>query len=190
MSPIYEFGHNKIRERMMQNDVTWIQRFLEGDEQALSAIFQNYKAPIYRFCLKMLCNSEAAKDAVQETFLRAIEKRNQLRDIEAFRPWLFSIARNYCLSQLRHSIAHRPREHDPVVHETTSATIEMQEGWQHLQRAINNLKPAYREVLLLREYDSLSYEEIAIITHSTMSAVKSKLFKARRQLYQELKPFF
>ncbi len=67
--------------------------------------------------------------------------------------------------------------------------MERQEESMLLMEAIMRLKPEYREVLLLREYEDLSYEEIAAIVGSTESAVKSRLFKARQQLHRVLKPY-
>jgi len=131
-----------------------------------------------------------AEDVTQETFLRIYENRERLLKSDAFKSWLFTIARNQCLNSIRksgRSVGLAPEEMERIeADETPVSRMEKSEQIQFVNRYLEMLKPEYREVIVLREYQNLSYEEIAAVTRSTMSAVKSRLFKARRQLGNHL----
>jgi RNA polymerase sigma-70 factor, ECF subfamily len=166
----------------MLDDLDQAAKFRAGDTEAFVALYHRHKKNIYAFCLRLLGNKEAAMDGVQEVFLRAFEKHQQLRDPARFKTWLFSIAHHYCLTRLRHKMPLweevKGRYAEPVAEQSDTSHEET----QVLQIALGRLKNDYREIVVLREYQHLSYEEIAEVTGSTISAIKSKLFKARRQL--------
>jgi RNA polymerase sigma-70 factor (ECF subfamily) len=170
------------------NDDQIIVNFLAGDRQAFHVLYNRHKKAIYGFCWRMLGDGELAKDGVQETFLRAFAKREQLREPRFFKTWLYSIAHRYCLSSKRHPL---PRW-EQLCHshpEPASPDSELDVlGVDLLTAALQRLKADYREVVVLREYDGLTYQEMAQVTGTTISAVKSKLFKARRQLLAILRP--
>lgn len=166
-----------------------IESFRSGDEFAFVGLYNRYKGPVYAFCYKMLLDSDAAKDVMQETFLRVYENRDRLMKSDAFKSWLFTIARNQCLNAIRRSGKHvsLPDAKDlPPVAETPFTRMEKSEQVRFVTRFLESLPPEYREVIVLREYQNLSYEEIAAVTRSTLSAVKSRLFKARRKLAQQM----
>ena len=171
-------------------DTAIIEAFQNGDEFAFVSIYNRYKGPVYAFCLKMLLNTELAQDVMQDTFLRVYENRDRLLNAGSFRAWLFTIARNQCLNQLRRNNAHVAYDVDITDSkqlrdrnkQSPAADLEKSEKIELVNRFLLELKPDYREVIVLREYQNLSYEEIAAITRSTLSAVKSRLFKARRKL--------
>jgi RNA polymerase sigma-70 factor, ECF subfamily len=170
------------------NDDQIIVDFIAGDRQAFIVLYNRYKIAIYGFCWRMLGDSDMAKDGVQETFLRAFTKREQLREPRFFKTWLYTIAHHYCLSSNRHPLPRweqlRHSHPEPVVPETEVDVL----GNGLLSSALQQLKAEYREVVVLREYDDLTYQEMAEVTGMTVSAVKSKLFKARRQLLTILRP--
>ena len=159
--------------------------FRDGDERAFAALFERFRRPVYTFALRMLGDADAARDLVQDVFVRVWERRAQLDRPESFRSWLFAVARNRCLSQLRRGRDQVPLDEAPEAALAIAASVDGPERDQDLallRRALAALKVEYREVLVLREYQGLSYAEIAAITDSTESAVKSRLFKARRAL--------
>ena len=171
-----------------------IEAFQAGDEFAFVSLYNRYKAPVYAFCLKMLLSRDAAQDVMQDTFLRVYENRDRLLNTGSFKAWLFTIARNQCLNQLRRGTRkvslgeeQQARVRVPLA-EMPGAHLEKSEQVALINHCLARLKPDYREVLVLREYQNLSYEEIAAITRSTVSAVKSRLFKARRKLAFFLEP--
>lgn len=178
---------------MQENDRHLIEEFQGGDEFAFVSLYNRYKGPVFAFCYKMLGDRELARDVMQETFLRVYENRDRLSNAVAFKSWLFTIARNQCLNQIRRHRREVPLEEERDVPggrgETPISELEKSERVALVTRHINELKPDYREVIVLREYQNLSYEEIAAITRSTISAVKSRLFKARRKLGIMMAPF-
>lgn len=178
---------------MYQEDRGLIEAFQEGDEFAFVSLYNRYKGPVYAFCVKMLLNKELAQDVLQETFLRVYENRERLMNSSSFKAWLFTIARNQCLNQMRRMHTQVPlqpeteRKMDVQIGETPISKLEKSERIAMVNHFLAQLKPDYREVLILREYQNLTYEEIAAITRSTLSAVKSRLFKARRKLAENMR---
>ncbi len=168
------------------NEFALIESFQAGDEFAFVGIYNRYKGPVYSFCYKMLLDSDSAKDVMQETFLRVYENRDRLLKTSSFKSWLFTIARNQCLNSLRRSGRHVGLQPDTseliVASETPFTKMEKLEQVKFVAQFLDSLNPDYREVIILREYQNLTYEEIAAVTRSTISAVKSRLFKARRKL--------
>lgn len=163
--------------------------FRDGDERAFAALFERFRRPVFVFALRMLGDEDAARDLVQDVFVRIWERRAQLDRPGSFRSWLFAVARNRCLSQLRRGRGLVPLDDAPEEALVSAAAVDGPERDQDLvllRRALAALKVEYREVLVLREYQELSYAEIAAITDSTESAVKSRLFKARRALHGTL----
>ena len=155
------------------NEFALIESFQAGDEFAFVGIYNRYKGPVYSFCYKMLLDSDSAKDVMQETFLRVYENRDRLLKTSSFKSWLFTIARNQCLNSLRRSGRHVSLQPDNsemiVTSETPFTKMEKQEQVKFVTRFLESLNPDYREVIILREYQNLSYEEIAAVTRSTIS---------------------
>ncbi len=175
----------------MTRDQPLIEAFQAGDEFAFVSLYNRYKGPIYAFCVKMLSDREVAADVMQDTFLRLYEHRDRLLKTSSFRSWLFTIARNQCLNTIRKD--RRLVSWDESVHQlaadtTPMVTLEKSERISLVSDYLMRLSPEYREVLVLREYQNMSYEEIAAVTRSSLSAVKSRLFKARRKLAKDLGP--
>lgn len=170
-----------------------IEAFQTGDEFAFVSLYNRYKGPVYAFCLKMTLDREMAQDVMQEAFLRVYENRDRLLHTRSFKAWLFTIARNQCLNQLRRSNRQVPLEEKELPApglQTPASEMEKSEQIRLVNHFLGQLKPGYREVIILREYQNLSYEEIAAVTRSTLSAVKSRLFKARRKLAEGMEPVF
>lgn len=171
-----------------------IEAFQSGDEFAFVSLYNRYKTPVYGFCVKMLGDKTLAQDVMQETFLRVYENRDRLIKTSSFKSWVFTIARNQCLNQLRRAkrqvlLEDGPGEEtSPPVPHGQMAHLEKSEQVQLVNHFLDQLKDDYREVIILREYQNLSYAEIAAVTRSTLSAVKSRLFKARRKLASFMEP--
>lgn len=176
---------------MHPEDRALIEAFQEGDEFAFVSLYNRYRGGVYAFCVKMLFDRSLAQDVMQETFLRVYENRDRLANSSSFKSWLYTIARNQCLNQLRRTSRQIPLDEnrqDFFLPETPITQLEKSERVRLITHFLGELKPDYREVLVLREYQNLSYEEIAAVTRSTLSAVKSRLFKARRKLADFMEP--
>jgi|WetSurMetagenome_2_1015567.scaffolds.fasta_scaffold18756_4 RNA polymerase sigma-70 factor, ECF subfamily len=175
-------------------DAELVGRSRKGDKEAFSALFQKYQRRVFAFSYRLTRCRETAGDVAQTTFLKAYQSLASIDDPRLFYYWLFSIARNEALGQLR-------RKHGRVVSvsldeatqlwdgETPHEKLEREEMHALVERLLGRLKTEYREVLILRQYESLSYAEIASITGDSISAVESRLFKARRALAKYLAPY-
>ena len=175
----------------MQSDAELMEAIRDGDDAAFRVLYERYKRALYVFALRMLGETDAARDLVQDVFMTVYQKQDQLQRPESFRSWLFAIGRNGCISHLRRNRGRTALEDAPdeaVAVNTTGDQLRAAEKVRMIRRALSELKVEYREVIILREYQNLSYREIADITESTESAVKSKLFKARKALHEYLKP--
>lgn len=164
-----------------------------GDLRAGSILYTRHKEAVYSFCLRMLKDPASAQDAAQETFLKMISKIHSVRQGMTLKSWLFSVARNEVLMMMRRNknVPMESMDEDKEIYDAStplslSTDSELREA---IILAIAQLKPAYREVYLLRETEGLSYEEIAAATGTTVSAVKTKLFKSRTALHTMLKPY-
>ncbi len=168
-----------------------VERLRAGDDQALGILYERYSRAVYAFCLQMLRDQQSAEDVAQETFLKLRSAIRSLQSIPAFKVWLFQIARNEVLQTLRRTRRNSTVEHDDVWDpDTPHKLAEREEVRELVQQCLSSLKVEYREVLILREYDRLSYAEIAAVTGTTESSVKSRIFKARKALVKRLEPYF
>lgn len=173
------------------SDEYLIERLREGDPRALGILYERYKNPVYAYCHRLLNDQQAAEDAVHDTFLKIRYAIHTLQQVQSFRSWLFRVARNEAYTFLR-----RTRnfdgldEQDVWEAQTPLEQFVEEETTQIVQLLMNVLRPEYREVLILREYEGLSYAEIAEVTGATESSVRSRLFKARKALTMKLMPYF
>jgi RNA polymerase sigma-70 factor (ECF subfamily) len=166
--------------------------FREGNDIAFITLYNRYKVAVYNFCLKMLGDPDSAKDTVQSVFIKIYERHSQLEQPGRFRQWLFAIARNESISYLRKNKIFSP------LHEETEKTkpdpvcdsIERDSEVALVNDAIGQLETDLREVLILREYQGLSYHEIGEIVGIPERTVKSRLYRARQIIYEILKPHF
>jgi RNA polymerase sigma-70 factor, ECF subfamily len=161
------------------------------DRQAFATLYERYKASVYRYCLRMLADGVAAEDATHETFLKLFSHAGTLQNPLALHSWLLSTARNEVMMSFRHQKWNGTCGDDDVwTDQTPHDLIVSSETTEVVQALLRQLKPEYHEVLLLREYEQLSYTEIASITGDTESSVKSRLFKARKALTEKLKLYY
>ncbi len=172
-------------------DSELIQRYTSGEKTAFDLLYKKYYRRLFGYCYRLLPERDAVEDIVQTVFIKAMESLHSLDKPELFYYWLFTIARNEVYSLFRSNKKNGTGEvseeamdpetpHDRFVQSETAVMVE--EG-------LNKLKPEYREVLILRQYEKLSYAEIAAITGATISSVESRLFKARKALMKYLEPY-
>jgi RNA polymerase sigma-70 factor, ECF subfamily len=176
-----------------QSDKALLTRFREGDTTAFTALYDNYKQRLFAYSYRMIPNHQSAEEIVQTTFIKAYGSLQSLQNPELFHHWLFSIARNEVYTFLRRKYSNdsmQSIESEDVMSrdETPLESLVRDETLQLLQGSINQLNPEYREVLILRHYEKLSYVEIGEITGDSVSSVESRLFKARKALAQKMGP--
>jgi RNA polymerase sigma factor (sigma-70 family) len=176
-----------------ETDELLLERVRAGDSESFAALYMKYRSPLFAFCLRVSADRGRAEDAVHETFLKLSASAETIRAGGALRTWLFRVARNEVLMMLRARKRSTSMEEsetdDPWDPETPLTLLESKDGAAMIEHAILLLKTEYREAILLREFEELSYAEIAEITHSTETAVKTRLFRARKALGEKLHLF-
>jgi RNA polymerase sigma factor (sigma-70 family) len=151
-----------------------------------------YLPRVYRFALRMTGNRQEAEDLTQETFLRAWRRRGHLRDPDAARVWLFTIARNLWNDRLR-SKGRQPLHSEPLPEDHQSTVVPpdrefmVREDLGRVLEAIESLPARQREVLHLRVWEELSLSEIAAILGISPEAAKASLCEARKRLRQRFR---
>jgi len=176
------------------DDAELVGRSGKGDKEAFSLLYAKYQRRVFAFCYRLMGHREAAEDAVQTSFLKAYQSLATLDDPRLFYYWLFTIARNEVFCHIRKrrgtgvTISIDEAE-DVWDGESPHEKLVNKEMLELVERLMGQLKAEYREALILRQYECLSYAEIAAITGDSISAVESRLFKARKALAQRLAPF-
>lgn len=169
-----------------------------GDTKALEALLALYAPSVLRFGLKMCRDSEDAKDVLQEVLLAAARSIHDFRGDASFATWLFTVARSFCIKKHRVS-KFAPKETISLDQEgaatqvagTDLAPDELaadRELGAALNRAIDELEPQSREVLLLRDVEGLTAPEVATVLSISVDAVKSRLHRARAQVRARMEP--
>jgi RNA polymerase sigma-70 factor (ECF subfamily) len=169
----------------------WLTQAREGDKDAFGKIIEAYQGPVYNLAYRMLNNTNEAEDAAQEAFIRAYTRLGSYDPERKFSTWLLSITSNYCIDVIRKRRAillsiDEPLAPHPALMSEKSAGPESQlvqhEEQVLVQSLLAELEADYRQAVVLRYWYDLSYEEIAELMNTTVSAIKSRLFRARRQL--------
>lgn len=169
------------------DEATWIQQAQRGDMDAFAQLVSLYQAPVYNLAYRMLGERMEAEDAAQETFLRAFRNLSRYDSTRSFRNWLLSIAAHYCVDCIRRR---RPTTtlDDEVMPEMIrgdlSDAVAAWEARERIQRLLMRLPAEDRAAVTLRYWYDCSYEEMAQILGTTVSAVKSRLHRARLSLAQ------
>jgi RNA polymerase sigma-70 factor (ECF subfamily) len=177
------------------SDQELLRQVRAGNSGAFTELHNKYRRRLLAYCYRLLQDRGTAEDVVQVSFQKAYESLGTLDKPDLFFYWLFSIARNEVYGHIRRTRkngAHRSIEEDDDlwIEETPHEQLVRKETTEIVELFLNQLKVEYREVLILRQYDRLSYAQIAAITGDTVSSVESRLFKARKALAKKLAPYF
>jgi RNA polymerase sigma-70 factor, ECF subfamily len=179
----------KMEATMYEQEEGWVRQAQAGNKQAFSRLVEVYQRPVYNLTYRMLGNPQEAEDAAQETFLRAYSRLRQYDGSHKFSTWILSIANHHCIDRLRKRRGSQVSIDDnPVLQNLEEPTPQPettlldQEQAVELQSLINRLEPEYRTPLILRYWEDYSYEQIAEVMDLTVAAVKSRLFRARKQV--------
>ncbi len=186
---------------MPEDDSIVLERVLAGDEASFAVLVRRYEAKLRVYVVQIVGNDEEARDLVQETFIRVWNNLNQYDPRYRFSTWLFRIARNLAIDTLRRR---RPVvslemgqdsegqdvSMDPVdARRGPLGDLENRELARALARHIQDLAPAYRELVVLRHLVGLAYNEIAELKGMPLGTVKNKLFRAHSVLREALGDF-
>ncbi|WP_438351253.1 RNA polymerase sigma factor [Paenibacillus sp. FA6] len=182
------------------SDSQMIREIKEGNVELFSVLMRRYQRKILAFVYHMLKSSNMelmAEDLCSETFYKAYRSLHTFRELDAsFSTWLYTIARNTVLSELRKQRnVNIPLDESGFVpvapfEVAPEQAILRNEKVNMVRSAINNLPEKQRSALILREYDQLDYQEIANILGQSVSSVKSLLFRARSSVKIQLEPYY
>ena len=178
-----------------EQEAAIVRKVLGGDANAFETLVLEYEKNVYNIALRMTGNSEDAADMTQEAFIKAYNSLQSFRGDSKFSVWLYRIVSNVCLDFLR-SRNRRPTvslsvEDDDgedaqldVADESQSPELLLDRKLtrESVRRGLDSLPPDYRQILLLREIQGLSYDEIAQALSLEVGTVKSRIFRARKRL--------
>jgi RNA polymerase sigma-70 factor (ECF subfamily) len=166
----------------------WLIQAQRGEAQAFSNLVETYQRPVYNLCYRMLGNAEDAEDAAQETFLRAYKAIQRYDNSRSFITWLLSIAAHYCIDEIRRrryatiSLEDLPVPDVPDVTPGMESRLGLKEEQQRVRRLLEVLDPTDRAAVIMYYWYDFSYEEICQALSLSLSAVKSRLHRARRAM--------
>ncbi|NLD42672.1 MAG: sigma-70 family RNA polymerase sigma factor [Chloroflexi bacterium] len=167
----------------------WVLRARSGDPEAFTKLVEAYQNPVYNLAYRMLGSPTEAQDAAQETFLRVYTRLDTYDPQRKFSSWILSVASHHCIDRLRRQRGNTVSmeeimswrwipDEKPKPEERTLAA----EQNAAIRRLLMELPEQYRLAIVLRYWHDQSYEEIAEMTGSSVSAVKSRLHRARQQM--------
>jgi RNA polymerase sigma factor (sigma-70 family) len=182
----------------LRDDDALVSAVRAGDESAFGVLYDRYRSRIVSYAQGMLVDHARAEDVTQDVFFSALRRMRETERPIAFKPWIYEIARNACIDQFR-----RGRRAELVSYEAHELlpggdrdrlrshvsdpenAVASKQALSDLCGAFGGLSQAQHDVLVLREFDGLTYEQIGERLGMSRAAVESTLFRARKQLSQE-----
>jgi RNA polymerase sigma-70 factor (ECF subfamily) len=158
-----------------------------GSSQAFEHIYQQYARKVYQTCLRVTKDSTAAEDYTQDVFIKVFEKLHLFQHRSTLSTWLYSIAHNHCLTQLRigkrlpvNTLPDDDEQTGSLVSESSDAMADLPDAvWQAQEAALRALRPADQQLLRLKYEQGLSVEELGQRYNLSTSAVKMRLKRCR-----------
>jgi RNA polymerase sigma-70 factor, ECF subfamily len=163
-----------------------VMRAQQNTAGAMEMLVGRYQERIAGFVYLLVGQDADLEDICQTVFIKMITGLRKLRAVERFEPWLFQIARNVCFDHLRRLKLRRLFLPFEPRHEQIAAAHENRSRLEEFKRALKALPARQRELILLLEDHEWSYDDLARITRSTVSSVKSRLFRARSELKRRM----
>jgi RNA polymerase sigma-70 factor, ECF subfamily len=157
-----------------------------GDVEAFEVLVRRHEGRVYRVAFRLLGGHADAQDATQETFVRAWRGLGRFRGESAVSTWLYRIVTNRCLNMIatRRSAASLDLEL-PSVGSDPAEITEQRERFAAIARQVASLPPEQRAALVLRDFEGLSYEEVAAALEVSVAAVKGRIHRARLSVLRE-----
>jgi RNA polymerase sigma-70 factor (ECF subfamily) len=191
------------KKHSAQKDTLLIQAFMEGDSRAFDQLVLRHKDRVFNLCYGFFNDYQEANDIAQEIFIKVFKSIKKFRQESSFSTWLYRVAINTCKNRIK-SLEYRFTKwrksiDNPSTKEEESATMEIKNGSMSpserlvqkerlstVRGAINSLTNGKKTMILLRDIEGFSYEEIAKITGLNIGTVRSKLSRARNDLRAKL----
>jgi len=186
---------NSLKDSVLR-DLVLVEKAVQGDQKAFAGLMSQYEDSLYHMMLKKVGDPVIAEDLTIEAFTKAFQNLSRFSPDFAFSTWLFKIATNNCIDYLR------KQKNDPCAREKVSNKGNQNEVVDHafdpeenfirdqrqriLREIVDKLNPRYRQLITLRYFEELSYEEIAVRLKLPLGTVKAGIFRAKELLYQIL----
>jgi len=186
------------RERENAEDLAIFRDFLAGlalgpsgagkAREAFTKVYLRYRERVYAYALRVLANEQDAEDLFQEVFVRVYTRAQTFEQEKSLGGWIFTIAHNLCLNKVRDR---KPQEAIEDLTLSVAPSEDFGEDWKTvIEQAMAQLPIEYREAIVLREYEGLSYAEITEVLHTTIPAIKSRIYRAKERLRELLAPYY
>ena len=177
----------------MDQEAIWVQEARAGDRAAFARLVERFQRPVYNLAYRMLGNPHDAEDAAQEAFLKAYRALSGYDPRRSFSTWLLSITAHHCIDRLRRKrLQQVSLDGLPPWRQLSAETpdvqraLEREDEGDRIRALLQHLPEDYRLVLVLRYWHDLGYSEIAETTGESVSAVKSRLHRARKRMAELL----
>lgn len=183
-----------IEDGATMTDEALVIQIQQGQQAVFRDLMQRWQHRIFTFCIRNLGESPIAEEATQEIFIKVYRNIQSFRNEAKFSTWIYRIAHNHCINiNARHHRRQRHQhtslddvEHTLVTSEPTN-DLEHQDLQASIQDALDRLPDDYRHLLILRDIQDCSYEEIAEITQLNLGTIKSRIHRARKAIQPYLK---
>ena len=179
---------------MAARDPDLVRAALGGSEQAFRELVHRYERPVFSVILRVIRDPSRAEELAQDTFVKAFRRLSTYAPERKFASWLLAIAHHTAVDEARRAgVRTQPLEETPQAHitqrddETPARIAERRELADVLEAAIRQLRPEYAELIALRYQEDLSIEDIVEITALPIGTIKSYLFRARKDLAENLR---
>ncbi len=172
----------------------WVEAARRGDESGFENIFRHYQVALFNLARHLVGDADEAEDVVQQAFIKVFHALPKMREPGALEYWLKRIVHNASMDALRKRkrqaespLGETVMRQRPVAGRGPEGDVLLGEGRQLLQKALRKMNPRYRALILMREFDGMSYDEIGAITGQPLTTVRVALFRARAQLRELLR---
>jgi len=202
--PVFDRLTSVMTAESMDPDAALMLRVRQGDRDAFEALVEKYKQPVMNLVYRTLRDATEAEDLAQHVFLQVYKSAHRYQISAKFSTWLFTIARNLCLNEIRRRSRHPAdsldqhfgEEEDQPARQLPDAkafgapeAVLQQELQEKIEEALADLPDNQRTAIQLCRQDDMSYEDIADVLGCSLSATKSIIHRAREVLKQRLKPY-
>ncbi|MFZ0522152.1 MAG: RNA polymerase sigma factor [Candidatus Acidiferrales bacterium] len=172
----------------MNSDEQLVLEFQQGSREAFVELFERYREPVYGFFRRRLANLGRAEELTQECFLALLQNVKRYEPRASFRSYLYGIARHLVAAE-RRKAGREVAENEKLDDRSMEGGVaEGRDAGIWVRKALDHLGKDEREILMLREYEQLSYDEIGSLLRVPVNTVRSRLFRARMALKEQLIP--